>query len=152
MPGPLLLFQYSLTSWLFKFSTVPISEGAGESRAIKRGMMEGRGEFKKMTERKEWTCYVLTSVLESLCTLIFQWIPNIFSKNMAIAACTLASLCGPLLLFQYSLTSWLFYTVLRASCIGQNENGSCEAGPNSKCWWSFITPMVLFPIRWTDDG
>ncbi len=26
------------------------------------------------------------------------------------------------------------YTVLRASCIWQNENGSCEAGPNSKCW------------------
>jgi hypothetical protein len=26
------------------------------------------------------------------------------------------------------------YTVSRASCIWQNENGSCEAGPNSKCW------------------
>ncbi len=25
-------------------------------------------------------------------------------------------------------------TVSRASCIWQNENGSCEAGPNSKCW------------------
>jgi hypothetical protein len=27
----------------------------------------------------------------------------------------------------------LNYTVLRASCIWQNENGFCEAGPNSKC-------------------
>ncbi len=26
------------------------------------------------------------------------------------------------------------YTVSRASCIWQNENGSWEAGPNSKCW------------------
>jgi hypothetical protein len=26
------------------------------------------------------------------------------------------------------------YTVSRASCIWQNENGSYEAGPNSKCW------------------
>ncbi len=26
------------------------------------------------------------------------------------------------------------HTVSRASCIWQNENGSCEAGPNSKCW------------------
>ncbi len=26
------------------------------------------------------------------------------------------------------------YTVSRANCIWQNENGSCEAGPNSKCW------------------
>ncbi len=26
------------------------------------------------------------------------------------------------------------YTVSRASCIWQNKNGSCEAGPNSKCW------------------
>jgi hypothetical protein len=25
-------------------------------------------------------------------------------------------------------------TVSRASCIWQNENGSCEAGPNSRCW------------------
>ncbi len=58
MRGPPLLLRYSLTSRLFKFSTVPISEGAGESsRAIKRGMMEGREEFKKMTGRKEWTCY-----------------------------------------------------------------------------------------------
>jgi hypothetical protein len=26
------------------------------------------------------------------------------------------------------------YTVSRESCIWQNENGSCEAGPNSKYW------------------
>jgi hypothetical protein len=37
---------------------------------------------------------------------------------------------------------WM-YTVSRASCIWQIENGSCEAGPNSKFWWSFIAWMVL---------
>jgi hypothetical protein len=26
------------------------------------------------------------------------------------------------------------YTVSRANCIWQNENGSWEEGPNSKCW------------------
>jgi hypothetical protein len=26
------------------------------------------------------------------------------------------------------------YTVSRANCIWQNENGSCEAGPDSKYW------------------
>ncbi len=34
-------------------------------------------------------------------------------------------------------------TVSRAICIWKNENGSCEAGPNSKYWWSFIAGMVL---------
>jgi hypothetical protein len=36
-----------------------------------------------------------------------------------------------------------YYTVSRASCIWQNENGSCEEGPNSKYWVSFIAQMFL---------
>ncbi len=51
-------------------------------------------------------------------------------------------------IFQFlTYISYIAYTVSRASCIWQNENGSCEAGPNSKWWWSFIAPMVLFLIR-----
>ena len=34
-------------------------------------------------------------------------------------------------------------TVLRASCIWQNENGSCEEGPNSKYWGGFPARMIL---------
>jgi hypothetical protein len=51
-----------------------------------------------------------------------------------------------------TLSNTSSYTVSRASCIWQNENGSYEAGPNSKCWWSLISKMGLFPICWTDDG
>jgi hypothetical protein len=35
------------------------------------------------------------------------------------------------------------HTVLRVSCIWQNENGSCEEGPNSKYWGGFPARMIL---------
>jgi hypothetical protein len=37
------------------------------------------------------------------------------------------------------------YTVSRASCIWQNENGSCEAGPNSKMLVKFHRSNGSFP-------
>jgi hypothetical protein len=37
-----------------------------------------------------------------------------------------------------------FFTVSRASCIWQNENGFCEAGPNSKYWFHRLNGP--FPI------
>ncbi len=92
-------------------------------------------------------------VATSFCVAGGYWVACLFGGG-AGSGTMLSSLAHhpPFRPWALSSLATNLYTVSRASCIWQNENGSCEAGPYSKCWWNFISPMANGsfpnPLNW----